>query len=133
MRGALALDQELPQVSAQHDKRLLLVNDALPTDETSLRLSAVYLLRRYDPAQTGTTAIASPELPSRAALSALLAHTYRREYLQPQEVGRLLPVYARLARSVPVRVLHYPSGFEYQSAVRDHIRLATSGSEARAA
>jgi hypothetical protein len=124
VRGVLAIDRELPHVSAQHDKRLLVVNDAQPTDETALRLTAVYLLRRYDPAQSGSTAIGSPALPSRAALTALLTHTYRREYLQPLEVGRLLPVYARLAATVPLRMLQYPSGFEFQSAVCEHLRRA---------
>jgi hypothetical protein len=123
VRGALSIHDDLPHVTAQHDKRLLEINDAAITDNTPRPLSAVYVLNRYDALQSGTTAIASRLLPPRVALSALLTHTYRREYLQPHEIAQLLPVYARLVSSVPVHVLEYPSGFEYQAAVRDHIRM----------
>jgi hypothetical protein len=123
-RGALSLDHhELPQVTAQHDKRLVRLNGGASVPSAPTPLNAIYVLRRYDPLQAKSELVASNPLTPRVALTVLLTHTYRREYLQPEEIARLLPVYARLASRVPVRVLNYPSGFEYQRMVREHIRL----------
>jgi hypothetical protein len=110
----------LPHVTAQHEKRLLVLDQ---TTSAPIPLSALYVLRRYDPIHAGRTAVTSTSLAPRAALTVLLTHTYRREYLRPEEVARLLPVYARLVATVPIRVLEYPSGFEFNDAVREHIRL----------
>ncbi|MBV9596279.1 MAG: hypothetical protein JOZ87_05405 [Chloroflexi bacterium] len=123
VRGALAIDRELPRLNAQHDKRLLVLEDGTGTTSGPTPLSALYVLDRYDPVASGSRAVSSTPLAPRAALAVLLTHTYRREYLRPEEVARLLPVYARLASTVPVRALRYPSGFEFQQAVREHIRL----------
>jgi hypothetical protein len=123
VRGALAIDRELPHVTGQHDKRLLVLDEATSATSAPTRLSALYVLRRYDPTHAGSKTVTSSPLAPRAALTTLLTHTYRREYLRTEEVARLLPVYARLASTVPVRVLQYPSGFEFQDAVREHIRL----------
>jgi hypothetical protein len=97
------------------------------------RLKAVYVLNRYDPIQSGCRVVTSNALTPRLALTVLLTHTCGREYLLPEETARLLPVYGRLAASVPVRVLNYPVGFQYQDAVREHIRLDNEVQAARAA
>ncbi|MBV9579730.1 MAG: hypothetical protein JO057_14165 [Chloroflexi bacterium] len=122
--GALSIDHDLPHVTAQHEKRLLRLDaSATAVSSATTPLAALYVLRRYDPADSGSQAVRSIPLSPRVALTVLLTHTYRREYLQPEEIARLLPVYARLASSVPIRVLEYPSGFEFQAVVREHIQL----------
>ena len=88
---------------------------------TRAPLRAVYLLDRYDPASARQTDTRVTLLPPQMALNALLAQTAFGTLFIPSEVARFLPVYAKLVKQAPVRVLTYPDGFEHLNPVVDRI------------
>jgi hypothetical protein len=116
-RGTLAMAHELPRLAHDLEKRLLTVDGRFSFVDTSTRIRAIYVLDRYDPPAVGAADCRVRALGGRDGLAALIAQTSGGTFLQPAEIGRLLPLYARLAEQAPVRVLSYPSGFEHQAAV----------------
>lgn len=86
-----------------------------------LPLRRAYLLNRYDPERSGRTDIAITSVAPTEAVAALLAQTAYAGLFRPNEVGRLLPILARLVRQSPLRLLTYPNGFEYSEAVYDRV------------
>jgi len=81
----------------------------------------MYVLDRYDPARLGDTRVEIRPIAARAGVATLLAQTSYAEFLRPVEIGRFLPLYARLVAEVPLRILTYPNGFDYQEIV--HARI----------
>lgn len=120
-RHTLELADELPNMMADYEKKLLALDGRYKVAQTPVRLHAFYLLDRYDTAATDRTEIAIRTMGRREALATLLGHTCNRRYLLPAEDALAFPLYARLVAQAPVRVLTYPHGFEYQEAV--HARL----------
>jgi hypothetical protein len=119
----LELVDQLPNLIANYDKKLLVLDERHRFAQAPARLRAVYVLRRYDPTAAGRTDVFIQRLSGREALTALLAQTSFGPFLQPAEAARLLPLYARLQAQAPMRVLSVPNGFEYQAAV--HAQIVT--------
>ena len=117
----LELSEELPNLTANLEKKLLAPCGRYRFAETPARLRALYVLDRYDPLATGHTDVAIRPMSGREGLTAVLAQISRGAFLHSAEAACLLPLYARLVAQAPVRVLSYPHGFEHQAAV--HARI----------
>ena len=114
---ALEIPEELPNLLADLEKKLLDIAGRFGFADAPVRLRAIYVLERVD---AGASCTISP-LSGREALAALLTHTSYGTLLRPAEAARLLPLYARMAAQASVRVLRYPTGFEYQDAVHAQV------------
>ncbi|MBV9359319.1 MAG: hypothetical protein JO023_27730 [Chloroflexi bacterium] len=114
----LGIDEELPDLTPSVSKKLLRIEERFAFSETSAPVRALYLLRRFSPEQAGTEAVSIRRLGQSQAFPALLSQSPRCEMLYPREAARLLPFYARLLVTTPVRVLAVPDGFDYQEQVR---------------
>ena len=112
-----------------YDKKLVSLEGVHDCAETPERLSALYVLQRYDPDRAGTDEVAIERLGGHAGLVAVLEHVSQGSFLSPSEMGRLLPIYVQAIRQAPVRVLRYPSGFEYQEAVCERVFQDLSSGE----
>lgn len=119
--GTLGLDEELPDLLDGSAKKLLTLDGRYPFAPQPALLRAIYLLARYDPATAGHADVTIRRLGGRGGLAALLEHSYLRNLLPPTEVARLIPLYTRLLKQAPPRVLAYPNGFEHQEAVHQAI------------
>lgn len=113
----LALDDELPDLLPNVDKKLLTLEGRFGFARTPVRLRALYVLERYDPEAAGRTDVAFRSPRPREALLALVAHTSSRAYLVPDDEALLVRTYARMLPMLPVYVLAYPDGFAHQEAV----------------
>ena len=114
---ALHLTDDLPTLTAHFEKRLLTVDERFSIGRTPTPLRAIYLVNRYDPRLAGRADVMIERLGRQERLTALLAQTSNRAYLEPRENSSLLPLYAQLATQVPINVLRYPDGFDYQDLV----------------
>lgn len=119
--GTLELEEELPNLLASYEKKLLRLDARFAFATSSCRLRAFFMLDRYDPVVANRTAVISRRLSGKEGLAAVLSQISPGAFLQPAEQARFLPLYARLISSAPVYVLSYPDGFEHQTAVYDHI------------
>lgn len=120
--GALALgDDELPELVPGVGKRLLTLDGRYALVSCPSPLAALYVLERYQPAPGEHPAVTFRDLTGQQAVATLIAQISWLELLQPVEVAASLPVYLRLARALPMRVVRYPSGFEHQDAVQTAI------------
>jgi len=130
---ALALEEDLPCLTATFEKRLLVLDARHARAEAPVPLRALYVLRRYDPDRADRDDIAITPLRGRAAYTALLAQTLSAPFLRPTEAARLLPLYQRLLAQARVRMLEYPHGYRHQDRVRDRVLadLATLTAEDR--
>jgi len=122
VRGALEFSAELPDLAAHLTKKRLTLggpDSAYPLATAPAPLRALYVPQRFDPdsAAGGGAEITIEPLSGRAALTVLMAQTYRVELLRPEEQAALLPLYARLLARSPLRLLRYPNGFAHQDAV----------------
>jgi hypothetical protein len=117
----LHLKEELPTVLANYQKKLLKIDGRYKMADGPVSITRMYLLDRYDPAETGEHHVQIRRLTAREAHSALIAQTSWSHLLLPAERARLVPVYARLVQQTPVAVLRYPTGFELQESVCDQI------------
>lgn len=126
--GALSLHEELPNLTPDLEKKLLVVEGRYPFAATSAPIRALYVLDRYDPVAAGHAEVSIRPLSRRESCTVLLAQTSLRELLAPADVASALPLYARLATRTPVRVLTYPHGFGHHEAV--HRRILTDLEEA---
>lgn len=124
---ALELDEDLPNLTKDVDKKVFSLDGRYPVASEPAHLRTIYVLNRYDPAVRGRADTIITALHGPEALVALLKHTSDREYLLPADDALALPVYARLASQAHVRCLSYPNGFEYQDAV--HARILQDLSE----
>jgi hypothetical protein len=104
--------EELPRVQADSEKRRVVVGDGgFGTFlDASAPLACIYLASRRE--ETGGVVEIQP-VPRSEALIELVRHSFSPRLveaagLQPARLDRL----ARLVRSVPVRRLVYPSGFD---------------------
>jgi hypothetical protein len=118
---ALGLTSDLPDLMNNYPKKYLDAGGRVQFATAPLPLDAVLLLRRYDASAAGRSDITIARLNQSDAVMALLAHTSNRSYLLPREQAGFLAPYARLATSIPVAALSYPSGFEQLPAVRRRI------------
>ena len=121
LEHGLGIDDDLPTVYRDIEKRLLTLDGRFPLAAGAERVYRLYLLDRYDPDTAGRTDIMIRSIPKREALLTLLTHTSMRPYLIPADDRFSLPVYADLVAQAAVRILSYPHGFEYQDAVHDRI------------
>jgi hypothetical protein len=121
LQGALALEDELPNLLPNYKKKLLRIEGRYSFAESEARLCTLYLLDRYDPQACGRTEITVRTLTHVEAIGVLLAHTSWRSLLPPGELALLMRTYASLVAQVPVRVLSYPTGFEHTDAVQARI------------
>ena len=101
----------LPRVQSESEKRSVLVGEGGfgRFQEASSPLACIYLATRIEGAET----VEIQPVPRSEALIELVRHSFSPRLveaagLQPARLDRL----ARLVRSVPVRRLVYPSGFE---------------------
>jgi hypothetical protein len=120
-RHTLELSDELPNLMAGLDKKLLSLDGRYPLAVSAIPLRALYVLNRYDPDAAGSTSVSLRTLTSREGLAVLFAQISHGAHLEPAEVARFLPVYSRLLAQAPVRVLSYPDGFAQQEAVCERI------------
>jgi len=120
----LRLTEALPTFLPNYDKKLLTLDDGrFALAQEPVRIRAVYVLSRFgrettERAESGVTI--QQQVP-RMGHSALIAQTLWSELLLPAEMARLIPLYAQLVGQAPVRLLRYPSGFEFQGEVRARI------------
>ncbi|MGH2492990.1 MAG: hypothetical protein ACRDF9_15955 [Candidatus Limnocylindria bacterium] len=115
---------DLPKLMPNHekfDKRVLLLDKRYRFAEHAARLRALYVLHRYDPIASGRSDVTTRSLGLREAFHSLLAQTSWRALLEPREGAAMMPRYAALARQIPVRVLTYPDGYEFQEDVCAHV------------
>lgn len=115
---------DLPKLIPSHesfDKQLLLLDDRYRFAKATAPLRALYVLQRYDAERRGRTDVVTRPLAPREMLTSLLAQTSWKGLLEHREAGALMPLYATLARRVPIRVLTYPHGYEYQDDVRARV------------
>ncbi len=117
----LGLSEELPSLFDAYPKKLLSISGRYQFADSPVPIRAVYALDRYDPAATGRRDIVIRRANQREGVLMLLEHTALRPFLQTRDVADLLPMYARLVMQSPVRMLRYPSGFEYQQAVYERV------------
>jgi len=113
----LNLSDELPNLTANIEKKLLSLEGRYMFAQVPARLTMVHVLQRYCPATQGQCDVTVRTLRPRESAVALLTYTFNRSYLLPREEASFLPLYARIAADVPVRILSYPDGFEHQDAV----------------
>jgi len=118
----LGVAEALPNLIANFDKRLFALDGRFTFAREPVRLRALYLLERYDPATTGRTECSIQRLSKSESLALLTGATITRAFMLPGDDVELLPLYARLAMQAPLRVLSYPSGFEHQDAVYARLR-----------
>jgi hypothetical protein len=115
----LRLSDDLPTFIPNYDKKLLRLDGRYAIAQQPVRICALYVLSRVDPAVCSDIAIHKQTL--RGGHSALIAQTSWAEVLLPSEIARLMPLYATLVEQAPVRLLRYPSGFEFHDPIRDRI------------
>jgi hypothetical protein len=113
----LAFSEPLPNLLRGLDKKLLAVGNRYPVVHDATRLSAIYVLYRFDPEAAGTDSLHIRQLTHREALTALLSQTSWSGLYSPAEVARVMPVFLQVISQTPVRLLGYPNGFEHQDAV----------------
>jgi hypothetical protein len=115
---ALGLSDELPNLTADIEKKLLLLDNRYPRADGPTRLRALYLLDRYDPPPAGGGANVTIRTLTRwEGLRVLLDQISYGAFLQPSEQASFLPLYTRLLAQAPLRLLRYPRGFEHHDAV----------------
>ncbi len=119
--GALEIDHEFPNLTANLNKKLFTLDDRFGFASSATRLRAFYVLERYDPHAAGRTEITIDPLSQRDALMALVTQTTLCPYLSTAEMARLLPLYSRLLVQAPVRRVRFPNGFEHQQHVQHEI------------
>lgn len=117
----LQLSEELPELMANVEKKLFSLDGRYAFAQSLSRLSAIYLLDRFDPVVCGHDDIQVRGLSRREALTVLLGQTSWNVLVQPAHSARLLAFYARLVSRVPVRVLSFPNGHQCQEAVHTHV------------
>jgi hypothetical protein len=114
---ALALTETLPDIYEGLNKKLLMVGNRFPVLESAAKLSALYVLYRYDPKAAGRTELEIRPLTPMEAMPILLSQLSWSSVRAPAEVAALFPLFARLMAQTPVRLLSYPNGFEHQDAL----------------
>lgn len=119
--SALDVCDDLPHLFLGYDKRFLLLDDRYPIASDPTPLAGIYLLERYDPSEHHTDDIEIRAMSQPEALATLLAQTAYGFLLRPAEAARFLSQYVKLVRQAPVKMLRYPSGFEYQERVSSRI------------
>jgi hypothetical protein len=124
---ALRISGVLPNLDESVDKKLLLLQGRFPFAERPSRLSAIYLLDRYDPGSAGRGDIVTRDLSAREGVAALLAQTPHRSFLRPNEIATFLSIYARLVAQAPVRRLSFPNGFAYHESIHQQIMAEVAG------
>lgn len=112
----LAPMEELPSLPLL-TKKLLVLNGRFPFAEAPAKLDGLFALSRYRPAAGDTPEISLVRMSPRESLTLLLAQTSWNMLMNREEAARLLPVYARVAQTLPVWSLRYPEGYEHQDAV----------------
>lgn len=123
----LALEDELPNMMATFDKKVLALEGRFPMARTAARVRGIYFLERVETPDGAPLDSRFQTLTGQEGLTTLLAHTAYGELLPPVQAARLLPLYARLASQVPVKLLRYPEGFVHQDQV--HARILADLSE----
>lgn len=115
--GALDLDENLPTLLQDYEKRLLTTSGRFSFAVDPVPIRAFYILDRFDPVDDGDRNLTITPISAREGMATLLAQISVGAFLQPAEAGRLLPLYARLVAQAPVRKLRFPNGFEHHDAV----------------
>lgn len=118
-RHALALFEPLPDLMPDVEKKYVSLEGRYPQEAEPVPIRALFVLSRYEP--TGRTDASIHPLGARDALFALLRHTSVRAYLTPQDDAVSLPLYTQLISQAPVRVLRYPTGFDYQDSIHTRV------------
>jgi hypothetical protein len=123
VEGTFKLEDHLPDLLADQDKKLLRLDERFAFAQRPAPLRALYVVQRYDAAQSGSDQVTITRLSSRDALAMILAQISFGAFLYPRERVRLLAYYTRLIAQAPVRLLYFPHGFEFQSRVCDRVLM----------
>jgi hypothetical protein len=107
----------LPNVVPDLDKKLLVMNGQYPLARAATPLRALYLLDRRAPCPAGIDAVVSRVVSKREGLTLLLGQVYGALFLNRAETSSFLPLFARLTTQATIRVLTYPSLFDWQDTV----------------
>jgi hypothetical protein len=127
--GALELDHEFPNLTANLNKKLFTLDDRFGFASSATRLRAFYVLERYEPLAAGSEQITIEPLSQRDGLMALVTQTTLGPYLSTAEMAKLLPLYSRLLVQAPVRCVRFPNGFEHQQRVQHEILADALGAD----
>jgi hypothetical protein len=119
--NTLRLNEQLPTFLQNYDKKLLTLDGRYSLADQPSPIRAVYVLDRRDPPASTPPEIALDRVSAREGHAALMAQTSWGELLLPAERAKLIPLYVRLVTQAPVRLLRYPTGFEFQEEVRARI------------
>lgn len=119
--SALDVSDDLPHLFSGYDKRFLLLDGRYPIASDPTPVAGIYLLERYDPIEHDTDDIEIRAMSQQEALASLLAQTAYGFLLRPAEAARFLSQYVTLVRQAPVKVLRYPTGFDYQECVTSRV------------
>jgi hypothetical protein len=111
----------LPNVTSSIDKKLLVINGQYPLAQAPAPLRALYVLNRREPSSGATDQIQSQFISKREAMAVLLAQISYTAFPTPAETASFLPLFVRLASQVPIRVLSYPSRFDWQDMVVEQV------------
>lgn len=117
----LRLNDDLPNVVALMDKKLVSVQGRYAYATDAVPLKAIYLLERYDPVAVASTEVHTRLMTGHEVLATLLGQSSHPEFLLPHESAAVLRSYSQLARLVPVRALRFPDGFAHQETVYAHL------------
>lgn len=117
----LGIDDDLPNLVPQLDKKLFTLDDRFTFANDPVRLNVIYVLNRYDPSLSHRSDVMIQPMHRRDGVAALISHSSLNGYLLPAEQATLLRRYAAVLSSVPVRTIHFPHGFEHQNAVHERI------------
>ena len=113
--------EKLAKVSEQTSKRRVPVSALGSFCDQPQPLAALYLPERQEAAEWGTRIEIEP-LKVTSALPRLVEHAFAARWLHaPEQRRQRLAFYAPLARSIPIRRVHYPHGFEHLPRLREAI------------
>jgi hypothetical protein len=113
----LEIADDLPPIAPNSNKKLLVLDDRYVFADEPQPIHAFYVLDRFDVAERGHNDVVIRSQTVREGLVTLIEQSSLRSHLSPQEIAALIPFYIQLLNQSPVRIISFPTGFEYQHAV----------------
>jgi hypothetical protein len=101
----------LPDVSVHRTKKFLALDGHPSLAHEPVRLRAIYVLDRYEPAGGVEDEITILPLSGREAFATILAQMPCGSNLQPLEAIAFMPLFTQMARQAALRVLRYPGDY----------------------
>lgn len=113
----LEITDDLPSIVPNSNKKLLVLDNRYAFSSEPQRINAFYVLDRFNAFDRGHNDVVIRSQTSREGLVTMIGQTSLKSHLSPQEIAVLMPFYIQLLNQSPVRVISFPTGFEYQQVV----------------